>query len=336
MDTEGEIMFEFVWPWVFVFIPLSIVLPFMLPKARLQESTYAMRVPFFEHLLTLSTQSAVSVSRPLWQRLGVFTVWIFLVLAGARPVHIGPGVPIKEKARALMLAVDLSGSMQTRDMREGGLTWTRLDTVKQVASEFIRARSGDRLGLVLFGSQPYLRTPLTFDRNTVAKMLQTSTAGIAGEQTALGDAIGLSLKRLAHVKAEEKVLILLTDGRNNAGIMEPTKAAQLAKLMHVRIYTIGLGGEAQKLRGPFGIMMSVSDGGPDHDTLQKIARMTGGQYFRAQYTEDLRKVYQQLDKLEPADVKERVYHPRTEFYPYFLSFALLLSMALVFLVQRER
>ena len=214
-------------------------------------------------------------------RLGAAALaWLLLVAAAARPQNVGETVHLPVTGRSIMLAVDLSGSMQTPDMRSGGHAVSRLAAVKQVAGEFIKHRAGDRLGLILFGDEAYVQVPLTLDRDTVRTLLDEAQIGLAGTQTAIGDAIGLAIKRLRDEPIKNRVLILLTDGASNAGNIDPLKAADLAAQEGVRIYTIGVGAEEMVVPGPFG-MPQVVHSDLDESALRAIAQKTGGRYFRA-------------------------------------------------------
>ena len=203
---------------------------------------------------------------------------------------------------------------------------SRLDVVRKVAGDFILRRQGDQVGLILFGTRPYLQAPLTADLRTVNQFLQEASIGVAGTDTAIGDAIGLALKRMkasGEKNAGETVLILLTDGRNTAGVMPPLQAAQMAAGEHLKVYTIGVGGDPN--RGLFGgLFGGRSD--LDETTLQSIATTTGGAYFRATDASALEQVYAQIDALEPSSGTDRWFRPSTEWYFWPLGAALLLSL----------
>jgi Ca-activated chloride channel family protein len=228
--------------------------------------------------------------------------------------------------RRLLLAVDVSGSMATQDMA-GGLS--RLQVVQRVAGEFIRHRHGDQVGLILFGTRPYLQAPLTTDLGTVDRFLDEAVVGVAGTQTAIGDAIGLAIKRLRAAPARDRkgetVLILLTDGSNDAGVMSPVAAAKLAAEAGLRIYTIGVG--AAPGSGFFG--MGGGNNDLDEGTLKAIARITGGEYFRATDAEALQQVYARINRLEPAAGRKQWYRPSDEWFPWPLGLALVLSLPAV-------
>jgi Ca-activated chloride channel family protein len=233
---------------------------------------------------------------------------------------VGDPVQLPLAGRDLMLAVDISGSMREEDMIIGGRIVDRLTAVKAVAGDFIERREGDRIGLILFGQQAYLQTPLTFDRKTARTLLFESAVGLAGRETAIGDAIGLAVKRLRDAETEERVLILLTDGANTAGTIRPQKAAELAADAGVRIHTIGVGGDP---RSAFGLNLGRNP--LDEAALRGIAQATGGRYFRARDVEELQSIYAMLDELEPVESDRISYKPVDELYGLPLAAALVLS-----------
>jgi len=228
-----------------------------------------------------------------------------------------------------MLAVDLSGSMKRRDMQVEKDWVTRLDVVKRVAGEFIERRDGDRIGLILFGTRAYLQAPLTFDRPTVRTLLQESVIGLAGEQTAIGDAIGLGVKRLRERPAENRVLILLTDGANTAGEVHPMDAARFAAKLGLKIYTIGVGADVAMMRRLYGSVRVNPSADLDEPTLAAIARATGGRYFRARQTNELVEIYRTLDELEPVISDDEQFRPTIELFYWPLGLALLLAVGLL-------
>ena len=228
-----------------------------------------------------------------------------------------------------MIAVDLSDSMRTTDFKIDGGAVDRLAATKSVAAEFIQNRKGDRLGLILFGSQAYLQTPLTFDTSTIEQLLLESAIGLAGERTAIGDAIGLALKRMADSRRDNRVLILITDGANTAGEVTPIKAAQLAADRGLKIYTIGLGADKQFRATWFGLRKTNPSAQLDEKMLRSIADLTGGRYFRARETRELVKIYALLDQLEPVNSDEQSFRPINALYFWPLAMALGLA-ALVF------
>jgi Ca-activated chloride channel family protein len=285
----------------------------------------ALRVPFYAALSRVAAGGQAPPSRA--RLLLAALAWVLLVLAAARPQFVGPPVQLPVTGRDLLLAVDISGSMETEDMQLGERVTDRLAAVKAVAGEFIEHRTGDRLGLILFGDQAYLQTPLTFDRETVRTLLNEAAIGLAGKSTAIGDAIGLAVKRLRERPAENRVLILLTDGANTSGSVDPLKAADLAAREGVRIYTIGVGADAMRVQGLFGTQRLASTE-LDEAALTAIAQKTGGQYFRARDIEGLQKIYALLDQMEPVSQDEQTFRPVHELYAWPLSGALLLSALL--------
>ncbi len=316
---------EFVWPWIFAALPLPLLVAWLLPRAP-EHASAALRMPFYTAL-----QAAVGDSHSGRSRLRLLLatlVWLLLVLAAARPQFLGEPVQLPISGRDLLLAVDISGSMEVEDMVLGNRVATRLRAVKVVAGEFIERRKGDRLGLILFGDQAYLQTPLTFDGSTVRTQLNESAVGLAGKRTAIGDAIGLSVKRLRSQPQENRVLILLTDGTNNAGSVEPLRAADIAAAEGVRIYTIGVGADERIVQGLFGAQRVVNTE-LDEQSLTTIARKTGGRYFRARDIEGLQKIYQLLDALEPVSKDQETFRPVHELYRWPLSAALLVSVLIV-------
>lgn len=313
---------QLAWPWLLAALPLPL-LAWWLPRAQAAPPA-ALRFPFPGALQAALHGPAARRSRVL-PALAV-VVWLLLVLAAARPQQVGETVHIPVTGRSLMLAVDLSGSMQTPDMQLHGQDVSRLEAVKAVAGDFIARRAGDRIGLILFGDRAYVQAPLTLDRKTVHTLLDEAQIGLAGQQTAIGDAIGLAIKRLRDAPAGNRVLVLLTDGASNAGSVDPLKAADLAAQEGVRIYTIGVGSGEVTLRGPFGFTQRVASSDLDEQTLQAIASKTGGQYFRAADSASLAKIYAELDRIEPMSKAEQSWRPVDELYMWPLGAALLLCV----------
>ena len=316
--------------WVFILLPLPFLVRLLLPPAPVKGNA-ALRIPFFKHLQTnLDTSRKANPMLRLLLILLAVIAWCFLIIAAARPQLVGDTIRQSISGRSLMMAVDISGSMQIPDMVLNGRTVTRLTAVKAVASNFIKKREGDRIGLILFGTQAYLQAPLTFDRKTVNILLNEAELGLAGRETAMGDAIGLAIKRLRKEPEKNRVLILLTDGANTAGNVEPLKAADLAAQEKVKIYTIGVGADERVIQTPFGSQV-VRGNDLDEPTLKAIAEKTNGKYFRARDVQGLLKIYAILDKLEPVSKDELSYRPITELYYYPLAIALLLSFLIALL-----
>jgi Ca-activated chloride channel family protein len=215
--------------------------------------------------------------------------------------------------------------MDIEDMKWQGRPVNRLFTVKKVLNDFVSQRQGDRLGLVLFGSQAYLQAPLTFDWQTVQTLMNEAQIGLAGKKTAIGDAIGLTIKRLQSNPEQSRVVIVLTDGANTAGEVEPLKAAELALQSKVKIYTIGLGAEAMEVSSFFGTRQVNPSRDLDESTLQKMADITGGHYFRARDSKELEQIYAMIDQLEPTEKDPEIFRPQINVYFWPLAFALLTS-----------
>ena len=315
---------EFALPLVFASLPLPLFIARMLPRAPAADGP-ALRLPFYQALHASVGEGRASRSRP--RLLLAALAWLLLVVAAARPQFIGEPVQLPVSGRDLLLAVDISGSMEEQDMVLVDKVATRLMAVKIVAGDFIDRREGDRLGLILFGDQAYLQTPLTFDRKTTNIQLREAAIGLAGKRTAIGDAIGLAVKRLREQPQENRVLILLTDGANTAGTVDPQKAADIAASEGVRIYTIGVGADERVVRGLFG-QRRVANNELDEPALMAIAEKTGGRYFRARDIAALEKIYQLLDEYEPVSQEEETFRPIRELYMWPSGAALLLTLLL--------
>lgn len=323
-------MFEFAWPWIFALLPLPWLLRAILPVADSGEP--ALNVSFLSDLEGLTRRRA-RANLPGWRQQATFVVvWLLLLIAAARPQWLGEPLPIAASGRDLLVAVDVSSSMDFPDMQWKGDDVSRLTLVKHLLGDFIEGREGDRVGLILFGSQAYLQAPLTFDRRTVRTWLDEARIGIAGKNTAIGDAIGLALKRLRQRPAQSRVLILVTDGANNGGEIDPLTAARLAAEENVKIYPIGLGADAEQ-NGTLGMLGLNPSLDLDEPALMAIAQVTGGRYFRARDTQQLQAIRQTLDQLEPVAQQPTQARPAQALYSVPLAVALLLSMALV---VRER
>jgi len=318
-------MIEFAWPYLFFILPLPLLIAWLSPRAVAQPSA-GLRVPFFAALANAG--APLQQSRSWLRLLTAVGAWLLLVIAACRPQFVGEPLDLPVSGRDLLLAVDISGSMQTEDMRLSGRSVTRLRAVKAVASDFISRREGDRVGLILFGSRAYLQTPLTLDRATVRTLLYESAIGLAGKETAIGDAIGLAVKRLRERPEENRVLILLTDGANTAGAVEPLIAADLAAQAGVRIYTIGVGADNLALRGYFSGRRVNPATELDESTLVTIAEKTDGHYFRARDTQGLLEIYRLLDRLEPVAADAVTFRPTQELYIWPLAAALSLTALL--------
>lgn len=315
-------MLEWCWPWLLVLLPLPWLIARLLPVAVAGVGS-ALRMPIALRGIEAAAGAGAS---PGWRRALALCAWALLVTAAARPQWVGDIESLPRSGRDLLLAVDASGSMSTEDMTLGGRGVSRYAAVKIIAGDFIRRRVGDRIGLVVFGSQAYLLTPLTFDRDTVLKQLDESVVGLPGRETAIGDAVGLAVKRLRERPENQRVLILLTDGVNDAGELDPRKAIELAAAEHVKIYTIGIGAEAMRVEGFFGAQTVNPSADLDARMLTEMAQKTGGHFYRARNTDELAQIYREIDQLEPAADAKQQYRPVDEMFYWPLSIAALLAL----------
>lgn len=320
-------MFHLAWPWMALLLPL----PWILLRARrtAEPGGAALYLPFAASVA--APTATATQSRALLTLLAA--VWALLVMAATRPQWLGQPLPLPTNGRSIMLAIDCSGSMASQDM--GGVS--RLEIVQVVAGHFIDHRKGDQVGLILFGTRPYLQAPLTTDLATVHQFLDEAVVGVAGPQTAIGDAIGLAIKELRQreltsgVSMQKSVLILLTDGGNDAGVIPPLEAARLAAQTGLRIFTIGVGSEAEQ--SLFGLTTGNTD--LDVGLLKKIASTTGGEYFRAANPEALQAVYRRIDQLEPTAGNKQWLRPAAEWFTWPLALALLLSVPAAWLMAER-
>ena len=325
-------MIRFAWPQIFFLLPLPLLVYFLVPRAE-SAAGPALKVPFFTELAGLGRSRGGGRRR--WLRLLAVVAWLLLVTAAARPQWVGDPVALPVSGRDLLLAVDVSGSMKIKDMEIDGQMVNRLTMIKKLAGDFIKRRRGDRIGLILFGTRAYLQAPLSLDRKTVNQLLQEAMIGIAGEKTAIGDAIGLAAKRLKQRPGREKVLILLTDGANTAGTVSPLKAAQLAKELKIRIYTVGIGAERMAVNTFFGRRIVNPSADLDEKTLSEIAKITGGRYFRARDSAEMEKIYALLDRIEPVVDQNRSLRPIRELFYWPLAVALGLGFLLLTVTRDE-
>ncbi|VVM63905.1 hypothetical protein PS662_01447 [Pseudomonas fluorescens] len=297
-------MWQLDYPWLLLLLPLPWLGYRFLPDYR--EARSAVRVPFFGAMSRAVGQapSAVGTRSNRWQLLLNLLVWALVLLAVARPVLVEKPIERQQPVRDLMLAIDISQSMETTDFTDAsGRKINRLAAVKEVVHGFIDKRKDDRLGLIVFGSGAYPQAPLTLDHASLSLLLDDTGIGMAGPNTAIGDAIGLSLKLLDQAREREKVLILLTDGNDTSSAITPDHAASMAAAKGVVIHTIGIGdptaeGEAKvNLQG-----------------LQQIADATGGKFFRAEDRNALDQVYNTLDTLTPHQVKTLSHQPKKDLF----------------------
>jgi Ca-activated chloride channel family protein len=323
------------WPWLLLLAPLPWLIYRFARPARRQQA--ALQVPFFDQLQRSDGVAPAIPPRHLRARLALLClIWLALLLAAARPQWVGDPLPVAPSGRDLLLAVDISGSMGTEDMPVEGQLRDRLTVVKQVLARFVERRQGDRLGLILFGTRAYIQVPLTFDSHAFVQLLDESRIGFAGEKTAIGDAIGLAVKRLTDRPQQSRVLILLTDGANTAGQVQPLEAAQVAAREGIRIHTLGIGADEMLVQSLFGTRRVNPSADLDEKLLTQVAETTGGQYFRARDPEQLAQVYAELDRLEPSKQEQQLVRPQEALFHWPLGLALLLSLLWALMRVYER
>ena len=326
---------EFAWPWaaLLVLAPLAIR-RFLAPAASTRS---ALVVPEFARLQTASHPSSLTSARATGRLSLLWIIWILLVVALMQPREVGDARPLPTSGRDLMLAVDISGSMSTEDLELDGDLVDRLTVVKTVVEDFVERRDGDRVGLILFGTYAYLQAPLTFDLATLRELLRQAPVGIAGGKTAIGDAIGLAVKRLRDRPVDSRVIVLLTDGSNNIGEIEPRRAASIAGELGIRIHTIGVGSDQLAMPATFGNGQRLVNPSADldEDTLISIAQRTGGQYFRAEDTSSLRSIYASIEELEPVETNRGSFRPVRDLFHWPLAAALVMFFLASFVMARR-
>ncbi|EGW53241.1 VWA domain-containing protein [Candidatus Endoriftia persephonae] len=333
-------MFEFAWPWMalLLLLPLA-VRRFWLKPANEENALTEGQQTTLLHPSLAHLQEAFqtrSPRLPLATRLHqilLWLLWLTLVLALMRPQWLEPYTENRTAGYDLMLAVDTSRSMTAEDFTVHGREVSRLSVLKGIMGKFVDGRVGDRIGLIIFGDTSYVLSPLTFDRNAIHQLLDGIVPTLAGGGTAIGDGIGLGIKKLRERPEGSRVLILVTDGKNETGTIPPLKAAQLAKQEGIRIYTIGVGSTKNRIRllSPDLRTYEIATGlAIDEETLQQIAETTGGAYFRATDTAALEKVYQRIDELEKSEAESRtIFIPQPLFHwPLGAALLLLLSLGL--------
>lgn len=317
----GEsIVIEFAWPYLFILIPLPWLVFKLLPASSYNENAM-LRVPVFSDFSFFQSPASTS-STSRGKACFIFLIWLALLTSAARPQWVGNAVELPQSGRDLMLAVDLSGSMQIQDFEINGKILDRLSAIKLIASDFIERRRGDRIGLILFGTHAYLQTPLTFDVTTVKQLLMETAVGLAGPETAIGDAIGLAVKQLRDRPQASRVLVLITDGVNNAGELTPEKAAEIAANERLKIHTIAIGSKQTSVQTVFGARMMPPGAEIDEKSLKLVAEKTGGEYFRAYNTHELAQIYRHIDRLEQHEQANQYYRPIREMYYWPLGIAL--------------
>jgi Ca-activated chloride channel family protein len=312
-------MIEFAWPWAFAALPLPLVAWWLLPPYR--EERASVQIPFFARVAEATGQvpqkGAVVQHRLPLQMIVACIVWLLIVAALARPQWVGDPISHDISARDMMLAIDISGSMNQTDFQSADKQMLqRLAGVKQVVDAFVARRKGDRVGLILFGSRAYIQAPFTQDLTTIQSLLDQTEVGMAGKQTAIGDAIGLSIKAFDQSKAQQKMLILLTDGNDTASRVPPAHAADIAQQRGLAIYTIGVGNPD-----------AAGENRVDLETLRTVAATTGGAFFRAENGEDLERIYADIERLAPVKLQTETWRPKLPLHQWPLGAAVLLGLA---------
>lgn len=323
-------MFRFASP---VYFLLFLAIPIVLFIRRRLLTQPSMRVTTLEGASRISGSFFVH-TRHIVPFLKYFAL-VLMIIAMARPQWGTKHVNVLTEGVNMILAVDVSGSMEALDFKRDGKVVNRLEAVKGVITDFIKKRSGDRIGMVVFGTNAFTQLPLTRDYNTISFVLDRLKIGSAGNSTAIGDAIGISLKRLEDIKSKSNIIILLSDGESNAGELTPDAASEIAEVKNVKIYTIGVG---TKGKAPFKVKNSFfgeryvyQKVNIDEKTLKEIAEKTGGLYFRAENTKGLGQIYDTIDRLEKTEVKVKTFAEYKEYYLYILGPALLLLIVSVLL-----
>lgn len=316
-------MIELAFPYALLLLPLPLVMRFIEP---FRQPTQSVRVPFFVKLQTLSgerpRQGAMVLERSIAQRLMLPLLWCCLVVGMANPQWVGDPIERIKSGRDLMIAVDLSGSMEEEDfLAEDGTKTDRLVAVKSVLTELSRQREHDRLGLIVFGSAPYLQVPFTEDHKTWLTLLNETEIGMAGHSTVFGDAIGLAIKLFRNSDSENRVLIMLTDGNDSGSKVPPIDAAKVAQSQGIRIYTIAIGDPR-----------TTGEKALDMRTLERVAEVTGGRNFQALDRDELSEAYQSIAELEPQSFEALSFSPRTPLH--YLPVVLALVTFLVFSLSR--
>lgn len=312
-------MFELTYPFVLLLLPIPLAVHLLIPAYRQKDT--AIRLPFFRNLAAAAgaelREGAVVLNKPRWAVWSASVMWALLIFALAEPVRLGQPVGLIKSKRDVVLAVDISGSMDTVDFPgPDGKNQQRLAAVRDVLRDFVARRDGDRIALIVFGSKAFVQTPLTADLQTVEELLNQTEVGMAGPHTALGDALGLAIRTFEASDIEQRVLIVLSDGNDTASRMSPINAAEIARDKGVEIFTIGVGDPD-----------SSGENRLDLQVLKEIASRTGGQSFFAGDTDGLEQVYQRIDALTPRDEETMSWRPRESLSHWAILAAALIGVS---------
>lgn len=315
--------------WALLLLPLPWLVFIVLPQMRVR--TLSVRVPFFSMIAQATNKRAINqkqfTQKQPYELLALTLIWCCLVFALAEPVKLGKSYSDTVNQRDMMLAIDLSGSMDEVDFSSQQETMSRLDGVKRVVKSFIFEREGDRVGLIVFGTRAYLQVPFTHDLMTATQVLNESFVAMAGPHTAIGDAIGLALKTFEQSNVSDKVLILLTDGADTGSSMSPVNAAHIAKAQGLKIFTIGIGDEAGD--GAYRV---------DFDTLKRVSQITEGHFYYANDEKQLNEIYKEIDDVTANEVVITHHGANISYTPHCLLMALcvlLMSLAIHFFKTRK-
>lgn len=330
-------MIIFEYPRIFWLLLLPLIVFFLFPRAK-RTAEDSLKVPFLNDIRFIQSESNATgyfiLKKPLLSSLRLlylFSLWLLLVVALARPQEVGEPYRLNSENRDIMLVIDISTSMLQPDLSTKTQRIDRLTAVKAVVNAFIQKRIDDRIGLILFGTRAYLQAPLTFDKQAISEILLNTDAGMAGNSTAIGDALGLALKNLREEKDKKnKVIILLTDGENNDGSLSMAQAINLAEKEGIKIYTVGVGADSSFLSSLF----SINNNELDEKSLKELAARTKGNYFRARNLTSLADIYNQIDRLEPARSDGNIVQEKKDLFYFPLTLALILAALLLFLPTR--
>ncbi|MBR5154779.1 MAG: VWA domain-containing protein [Alphaproteobacteria bacterium] len=327
-------MIEFLYPKLLTLIVLPFFTFWLLPPVK-QSLGRGLRVPFIDDLENIKNKASRHFVPAMSKKVSfsllflyLYLLWCLLVIGIARPQYVGEPFRLNTENRDIMLVIDISTSMLQPDFSTNNKRIDRLSAVKYVVGEFVKKRTEDRIGLILFGTRAYLQSPLTFDKEAIKNILYNADAGMAGNSTSIGDALGLALKSIKDDKNKSnKVIILLSDGESNDGYLSMAEAIDMAEKEGLKVYTIGVGAENSFLGG----LLSIRNNELDEKSLKELASKTKGNYFRATDLSSLKNIYERIDKLEPVENQGNIVRERKDLFYIPLLIALILAMVLLFL-----